>query len=69
MVRTSDEDMASEEHVRTCCEAKILGLASSAGMKKYIIYRVFHFFSFTYYIYVGQFVCAYVKKCEGTTFA
>ena len=26
MVRTSDEDMASEEHVRTCCEARSLVL-------------------------------------------
>jgi hypothetical protein len=37
MARTSDEDkMELEKHVRTCCEAKILGLASSAGLKKYI---------------------------------
>jgi hypothetical protein len=37
MARKSDKDnMELEEHVRTCCEAKILGLASSAGMKKYI---------------------------------
>ena len=42
MVRTSDEDnMELEEHVRTCCEAKILGLASSAGMKKFSFFFLY----------------------------